>query len=540
MQFLWKWVDEMVGKGFEYSTILELLFYASATFVPMALPLAVLLSSLMTFGNLGEKYELIALKSAGISLPQIMKPLIILMFFVIVGAFYFSNNVMPKANLKFFTLLRDIRQQKPAVQINDGVFYSDIDDFVIKIGKKEEDGTSISDVIIYNHSVGQGNTNVTYAKSGKMEITEDKQYLIFTLFDGYNYSENVSNARLSDNPNKPFQKTTFSKEIRRIDLSAFKFNKSGDGLYRGNYKMLNISQLNYYIDSLLQNKQTAYIDYQDYVLDDFGFRKLYSNIQNDSLDMLTDSSNVLNDSIDSNAENENNLEKQDSTNIDSTALDSTKQIKSFSERVFGVKRKRTNNKDNTTNQNEDTNQTIAEDPKTGREFYNFPLDTSIVLADTFLLNFHQSDQEKIIESAISSIRSSSYHTIIINDNMKSKEKLIVKHKIEYYRKFTLSIACLILFFIGAPLGAIIRKGGLGVPIIASIFIFVLYHVFTIIGEKSAESMVITPLIGMWMANIIFFPLGIFLTYKAATDSPLMDAESWNKYVSKITKRFRKK
>ena len=191
MQFLWKYVDDFVGKGFDLSVISELMFYASATFVPMALPLAILLSSLMLFGNLGENYELAAMKSAGISLSRIFRPLVFVVVFISISAFYFSNNVLPVANLKFRTLLRDVRQQKPAVQIEAGVFYSEIENIVIKIGRKDPDGINIYDVLIYDHRADNGNTNVTSAAKGKMEMSADKKYLVFTLYDGHNYDENL-------------------------------------------------------------------------------------------------------------------------------------------------------------------------------------------------------------------------------------------------------------------------------------------------------------------------------------------------------------
>lgn len=517
MQFLWKWVDDMVGKGFDYDVIAELLFYASATFVPMALPLAVLLSSLMTFGNLGEKYELIAIKSAGVSLQKVMKPLIILMLFLIVAAFYFSNNIMPKANLKFYTLLKDVRSQKPAVQIDKGVFYTEIDDIVIKIGDKGEDGTSIKDVIIYNHADGRGNTNVTYAKSGKMEITKDKMNLVFTLYDGYSYNENVNTVQGNKRKTKPMQKTKFEKEVRRIDLSSFQFNKSGEGLYRGNYKMLNLSQLSYFIDSLNTNRDNEYVKFRKYVKDDFGFRGIYEDYISPDTNQIIDSTN-----IDSNYNQKTKgpaVSKNTAKNLaQNQILDKIKKKKNEKENQFEKRKKMV---------------------EIRRDFYDLPLDTTVPPKENFMANFNKRDREIILESALSSLRTSSYHNIIINDNLENKEKFIQKYKVEWHRKFTLSVACLILFFIGAPLGAIIRKGGLGMPIIASVIIFILYHVLSITGEKSAEEMAISPTIGMWLANMVFFPIGIFLTYKASTDSPIMDSEVYQKFFGKLLSKFKR-
>ena len=222
MQFLWKYIDDFVGKGLEWYIIAQLMFYVSATFVPMALPLAVLLSSLMTFGNLGEKYELTAIKAAGISLRSVMKPLVVISILISVFAFYFSNNVMPYANLKFRSLLYDVQSKKPAVNIQEGVFYNGIDGFIIKIGKKDSDGINIHNVMIYNHSKRMGNTNLTLARSGKMELTPDNRFLIFTLYDGSNYEEDLSSQE--NMLKRPLTRTTFKEEYRRFDLSAFAFS----------------------------------------------------------------------------------------------------------------------------------------------------------------------------------------------------------------------------------------------------------------------------------------------------------------------------
>jgi lipopolysaccharide export system permease protein len=248
MQFMWVYIDDLVGKGLEWYVIGELLFWASFTFVPLALPLAILLSSLMTFGNLGEHYELVAMKSAGISLRSIMKPLVILSISISVFAFYFSNNVLPVANLKFKSLLYDIRKKKLAVNIKEGIFYNDMEDYVIRVGKKGKDGNTIYRVMIYNHTEGRGNTDVTVADSGLMESTPDGRYLIFTLYSGYNYQEKTGqkdSKRLN-----PFQRTYFRVEQRKFDLSEFELNRTNEDLFKNNYQMLNIRQLDYFIDSI--------------------------------------------------------------------------------------------------------------------------------------------------------------------------------------------------------------------------------------------------------------------------------------------------
>jgi len=505
MQFLWKYVDDFVGKGFEWYTIAELMFFASATFVPMALPLAVLLSSLMTFGNLGEHYELVAIKSSGISLQKTLKPLIIFIIFVSIGAFYFSNNILPKANLKFLTLLRDVRHKKPAVQIKEGVFYNEISDYVIRIAKKDPDGINIHDILIYNHMHSNGNTNITIAKDGRMEMTADKRYLVFTLFNGVNYDENVplnnNNRRNRFNDfSKALQRTQFKKEIQRIDLSAFAFKKSNSDLYRNNYQMLNLKQLMFYEDSLIRVRDSVISQYQNYNINDLKFLTLYDK------DKAKDSlHNIVDSLVQAKTKPKSQMRHPDSQ-ITAISLFGRTQPE------FGVKQ---------------------ETPV----YDSTRIDTNRRLKADFLSNFSKENQRKIVSSALQSIRNSSYHSSIIVTTVSGRDTYIVKHKIEWHRKFTLSFACIILFFIGAPLGAIIRKGGLGMPLVISVIMFVLYHILSIVGEKSVKEFVMEPWLGMWLASLTFLPLGIFFTRKATTDAPLLDNEAWQKLFGKIMAPF---
>jgi len=495
MQFLWKYVDDFVGKGFEWYTIAELMFFASATFVPMALPLAVLLSSLMTFGNLGENYELVAIKSSGISLQKVMKPLVIFIIFVSIGAFFFSNNVLPKANLKFLTLLRDVRHKKPAVQIKEGVFYNEISDYVIRIGKKDPDGINIHDITIYNHMSGGGNKNITLARDGRMEMTADKRYLIFTLFDGVNYDEKVPINKKNKRNAWPttLQKTKFDKEIQRIDLSAFAFKKSNSALFRNNYQMLNVSQLAFFEDSLTQARDSVIEKYQDYMVEDLNFYLLYKK------SVAKDTTHSIVDSL---------LASQNNTK--------GKEGEKYNGLVSIPKANKV---------------IIAKDSTL--------LDTTKTLKANFLENYDKDDQTRIVRSALQNIRNSSYHSTIITTNIEGRDAYIVKHKIEWHKKFTLSVACVLLFFLGAPLGAIIRKGGLGMPLVVSIFLFVLYHILSIVGEKSVKEFVMEPWLGMWLASIIYLPLGLFFTHKATTDAPLLDNEVWQKMINKLILPFQK-
>lgn len=529
MQFLWKYIDDFVGKGFEWNVIAELMFYASATFVPMALPLAVLLSSLMTFGNLGENYELVAIKSSGISLQKMMRPLVVFIIMVSSGAFYFSNYILPKANLQFYSLLSDVRNKKPAVAISEGVFNSNIGNFVIKVGKKNPDGIGIEDVIIYDHSKKSGNTNVTVAKSGRMEMNEDKTFLILTLEDGVNYDENTSQRSPYDK--YPQQVTSFSKEIQRIDLSEFSFKKSDNSFRRNNYQMLNVQQLVYFEDSLLTDWDTTLTRFISYSVNDLGFYHEYFSNKNTPDSMLYKAGNdQLVDSLNEIIEQQTVQERGvDSLIVAEVIVDSPTNKPSELE-LEQTQQKKSNIFTKINAQIpilKDCTKAI-DTPVIAQLDSVFTFDTSLVLNDDLVSNFDSMQQVRIVVGALSIARNASYQSNSVSKRLEAKINTITKYKVEWHRKFTLSIACILLFFIGAPLGAIIRKGGLGMPMVISILMFVLYHVLTIIGEKSVKSQVLDPWMGMWLASLIYLPLGIFLTWKATTDAPLLDSEVWQK------------
>ncbi len=444
MQFLWKYVDDLVGKGLQWYLIAELLFYASATFVPLALPLAILLSSLMTIGNLGEHYELVAMKAAGVSLWKIMRPLIILTILISMFAFYFSNNVLPVSNLKFRSLLYDIKRKKLAFNIKEGIFYHGLEDYTIRIGKKEKDGIHIKDVLIYNHKESMGNIDVTSAESGKMESSADGRYIIFTLYNGYNYKDKVDQRGYRET--KPFERTYFREEIRRFDLKSFELSRTNEELFKDHYAMLNVQQLNKSIDSLRSKLEDKQKKFRDKFKNNYRFYSQSDTIKTNKKDTIND------------------------------------------------------------------------------------------MKGEFLKNFKTFDQKRILDFAINAAKSLKKSITYNKDALQSDKKLILKHEVVWHKKFTLSFACFVLFFIGAPLGAIIRKGGLGLPVVMSAIFFILFHVLSITGEKYVKEDVVQPYIGMWISSAVLLPLGIFLTYKATTDSPLMDTDSWIKFLNKILKK----
>lgn len=439
MQFLWKYVDDLVGKGLPWNVVAELMFYASSTFVPMALPLAILLSSLMTFGNLGEHYELVATKAAGVSLRRVMTPLIFLSVAIGIGAFYFSNIILPIANLKFRSILYDVRQQKLAFNIKEGIYYDGLEGYVIRVGTKENDGKIIRDVMIYDHTDAMGNTTVTLAEWGSMEQTPDGRFLILTLNNGYSYDDKPDR---SDPENFPFLRMGFDKEVRRFDLSGFELNRTDEDLFRNNYQMYNLRQLEYSRDSLTNQFVQRRENFAKTMRHNYYY---YSR------------------------------------------LDAAKVVKP---------------------------------------------DSTLVFHNDFLAGINNQERQKVIETALNSARTVKTTIEHTKSSFSGQLRHIRRHSIEWHRKYTLSVACLILFFVGAPLGAIIRKGGLGLPLVVSTLLFVLFHIASTTGDKYVRTGVMDPWIGMWLSSALFLPLGIWLTYKAVTDSPLMDSDAWGKLFRK--------
>lgn len=449
MQFLWKYIDDLVGKGLEWYVIAKLLFFASSTFVPYALPLSILLSSLMMFGNLGEHYELVAMKSAGISLSRIMRPLIIVSILISLLGFYFSNVVLPTANLKFLSLLFDIREKKLAFNIKEGVFYNGIDGYVIRVGKKDPDGNTIRDVMIYDHTKHQGDVSLTVASWGKMELTPDKRFLIFRLYNGTNYEERTDLR--SSEITHPFQRTRYNEQYQQFDLSTFQLSRTDEKLFKNNYEMLNTSQLKKSIDSI--SKGTL--------------------------------------------EEEKNFGKQFMHNY--AFLLTTDTMKKTGKNIIPRK----------------------------------PL-------NDLLFGFTPDDRKRIIESAKNTAMSVSENLRANSETFYGKEKNLHRYEVALQKKFTFSIACFLLFFIGAPLGAIIRKGGLGLPAVISTIFFILFWILSITGEKYAIEGVLTAYQGMWIAPMVLLPIGIFLTYKATIDASLLDIDAWIKIGLNLRSWFKKK
>lgn len=447
MFFLFKYIDDLIGKGFEWYTILELMYYASAANVAMALPLSILLSSIMTFGTLGENYELVAIKSAGISLQKAMRPLFVLVLALSVSSFFFSNYMLPKANLKFGSLLWDIRNKKLSFLIKEGVFNSSIPGYSIRVDRKAEGGDSLFNVMIYDHTTNNGIAKTIMAKQGIMAKTDDDKYLIFKLIDGVRYEETASNSGI--NPRQQLYRMRFKETEQKFDLSSFKMNRTDENAFKTNTQMLNLKGIQHKQDSLAK-----YID---------GFDNATKN-------------------------NIQSYYKQNSYVKGYTKL-KIKPIK--------VKLSVLNNI-----------------PKFNK---GLVIQNAIVEVN----NIKQTLQSRVDE------RKNIYGDFLFTI-------------IEYQRKYALAAQCLLMFFIGAPLGAIIRKGGLGLPVVMAVVFFLIYHVISTVAEKSAREGTLITQLGMWMGIILLSPIGAFLTYKATIDSALFDIDYYkqlllNFFKSKKTK-----
>lgn len=455
MQFLFKYLNDLIGKGLELKIIAEFMMYLSTSMVPLALPLALLMAALMTFGNLGEFNELTALKSSGISLQKIMMPLIIVTVIISIAAFFFSNNVLPVANLKMRSLLWDIQHQRPEFQILEGIFYNGIEGYSIRIGDKSHKNGMLYDIRIYDHSNRHGNTYVTYADSGTMKLTADEQFLVITLYNGRSYEELQPEKQNRRDYTYPQRRDKFQEQVLTIEMKGFELNRTDESLFRGNYNMMSLAQLRHFEDSITSD--------------------------------INEITKGLN-----------------------TTLNKSTYVEYRRARA-----RRTNSEGDT-----------------------LAVKYITLNTDSFFNALPDNQKRQVTSQAITQARSSLNYVTTSYVNSDSKIRRLRRYQIEIQRKFTLSFACFIFFFIGAPLGAIIRKGGLGMPTVISVLFFLVYYIISLSGEKFVRESIISPFQGMWISAVVLFPIGIFLTYKAATDAAIMNMETYSNFIRKINRLFR--
>ncbi len=450
MQFIWVYLDELVGKGLSGWVIAKLLFFASARVVNMALPLAILMSGIMTLGSLGENNELTAMKSSGVSLLRILRPLIVFSILLSALAFVFANNLWPVANLKCRTILFNVMKQKPSLNLVSGVFYNGIEGISIRVDKNDPDKGELTDVLIYDHrGNNRGNRTVIRAQSGLMEQTSDKRFLILTLFNGYSYDEQEEKKRSGKQLEYPCLSGSFDKSTLRLDLSSLAFNASNEETMKNPAEMMTVFQLVDAIDSLELSLDTLESRMFQSNLKQFHYDKPSSGRGSDSLVM---EANIM-DGLSA-------VETQKVTNLAMEA--SRKSLDGFKNRTM--------------------------------EF-------------------------------------------------EGRRKNITRHNIEMHRKFFLAVVCIMLFFVGAPLGAIIRKGGIGMPTMVALALFIFYQLLTMTGENMAKNQIVPVWFGMWISTIVFLPLSIMITYKATKEAVMLGGgpksmNAWNKIL--VFLRVRKK
>ena len=450
MQFVWMHVNDLVGKGVEIKVLAEFFIYAVTSVVPLALPLAILLASLMTFGNLGEKFELTAMKAAGVSLFRIMRPLAIAIAFVSVGAFMFSNYVLPVSQVKLWALIFSLKQKSPELDIPQGEFYDGIEGYNIYVRRKAPQTGMLYDMMIYDYSEGFRNASVMVADSGRIFFTDDKKYLILHLYSGESFENLDRNQQRATNSEKniPYRRESFAQKQMLIDFDM-EFDRYNEDVLADQHVSKDVVELVQSIDSV-------------------------------------------------------QLLAHDRSKEQSRTL--------VNNRYFG--RERVANRD-------------VDMWEGAKELY------AGYDVDSLYGRFSDDERYRALSAAIEKAKAQrdqiDYNALMLNDY----QRYIRKHEIELYRKFTLAFACLIFFFIGAPLGAITRKGGLGAPVVISVVMFIIYYIIDNTGYKMAREALWPCWAGMWLSSMVLLPIGIFLTYKAATDSALFNPEVWMKYLGYI-------
>jgi lipopolysaccharide export system permease protein len=445
------YVDELAGKGLNFKILAELLFQFALSFVPTALPLAVLLASLMTFGNMGEFSELAALKSSGISLQRIMGSLAVLIGLLVIISFLFSNYVLPYSNQQARLLLYDIRRKRPDINLQAGSFNNDIDGFSIKVTSKDALTNRLEKLIIYDHRDRKGNISVTYADSGYIKVTPDETAMIMDLFNGFSFNELEEKAVNPAVKRYPSRKDNFKEQTIVLSLSGFDLERSNNEMFRSNSWRKNMAELSHDIDSIdksLEAKQKS--QYAD-----FRLNRIYVSRNRIPRDIVHKDS------------------------LRRPVLPAKFDVKALFEKL--------------------------------------PVES----------------QRTALAKSIESIKEASNYLTAKTETMKMQVRQLKKFEIEWNKKLTLPFACIIFFFIGAPLGAIIRKGGLGTPAVISVIFFVIWYVISITGEKMVEEGIMSNIPGLWSASLILLIIGMFLTYKASTDSVIMNIDTYLSFFRRI-------
>lgn len=546
IQYMLKYFDDFVGKNLGFSVFAELIFYFSLNMLQVALPLGVLVSSLMTFGNLGENFELTAIKGAGISLIRALRPIFFFVLVLTVAAFNFNNYIVPAANLKAYSLLYDIKHKKPALDIKEGVFYRGIPDYSIKVKEKLPDNKTLKDVLIYDHTEGMGNNRVILADSSKMYTIYNDKYLKLELYDGNYYSEEPK-AR---EPVDQFFRTRFNRMDMVFSLSSFDLKRTKEELFQNNRQMKNITELTHDIDSL----NAAIFDAKKgFFANAKGFFSYHLK------DYKIDRENpYLNKPVKNLREIPKDTELT-KTNVEASLLPRWETNNPIQEDSFSISRNYLKNLRLSVDsaRTSDTLKVI-QDPGLLSRRVRRPIgganelskndmkakDSRQIKLDTlgwdFLNGRIKNREADVLQTAKNQAQNVKVNLSSTHSRVDNLSRDVSKYVIEKYKKYSQAFACIVMFLIGAPLGAIIKKGGLGVPVIVSIIFFIIYYVLTIMSEKWAKEGLMDPVTAVWVADICLLPVGLFFLRQARVDARLFDTDFYNVWLDKMKERFFKR
>ncbi len=558
-----KYFDEIFGKGLGFWIYMELISYFVISISPMALPLAVLLSSLMTFGNLGEHFELTAIKSSGISLLRAMRPIGLFVIALTFLAYLSNNYLVPKVNLKTFSLLYDMRMKSPSLDIKAGVFYDGIPGYSIKVNEKVGE-FGLKDILIYNHSEGkQGNLDVTLADSGVMQPFFNENYMRLALYKGQNYKEDRATRGISETPVE-FSRTNFDENTIIFNLNSFQLNRTNEDAWSTNRSIKNIPEIKVGLDSIVtlvndqkfQNYQTAESIYPFFTrgrkltppqeildrkaLDDTlrveKFRKERS--KKDSLDLMAeenkpDSSKILVENPDARA-----LTVKPDTLIGKSTTVSVSSIPARSDSLFKKKRLRADRQAAIIDASKEDS---SRNDGPGEVINKITRTEPLSLAEKFIIDSLINERgymSNALTMALNNSRNLKNTFDVKKLQIENHDREYRRYEIAWFQKYTQAIACFVMFMIGAPLGAIIKKGGLGMPVLISIIFFILYYMLTISGEKWAKEGVVDTLFGTAFSNLCLIPFGLFFLRQARKDARLFEPDFYVEFWRKLQKKIK--
>ncbi len=502
VQYMLKYFDDFVGKDLGFMVFGELMFYFSLNMLQVALPLGVLVSSLMTFGNLGENFELTAIKSAGISLVRALTPIAVFVFFLSIGAFYFNNYIVPAANLKAYSLLYDIKHKKPTLDIKPGMFYHGIPNYSIKAGSKLQDNETLLNVMIYDHTKKDGNKRLIVADSCKMYTTFNEKFLKLELFDGVFYNEDEKKR----NEPADFSRTGFDRLDMMFNLSSFDLKRTKEELFQNNRQMKNIAELTRDIDSLTLQKEQA----KSQIVD------ISRNAMKYHFDALMDP-----------------IEPDTTLQVDSSKVQ-TQTAGFFPLGFFGDLQ--TKLKKLATPQQEKLRSKRRPGLVKPKET-SYDLDTMTLASLNHVFEDKKAKRVQITQNALTKGRNLKANANGMKVRINNLNNTIYKYTVSKYKKYAQSFACIVMFLIGAPLGAIIKKGGLGVPVIVSIFFFITYYVITMTSEKWAKAGFVDGKYAVWTADAVLLPFGLFFLRQARIDARLFDTDFYLVVIEKIKTKY---